>query len=325
MLRADAISKTFKVYQKDAGLWPSVKGLFRRSYQEKRALDSVSFEVGPGEIVGLLGANGAGKTTLVKILAGIVYPSSGGAEVLGFVPWERKNAFRRQIALVMGQKAQLWWDLPALDCFHLLKEIYSIPDEQFSHAVSELSTALHVQDQLKVQIRRLSLGERMKMELIAALLHRPKVIFLDEPTIGLDLRSQQALREFLLTYRRMYRPAMIVTSHYMDDIERLCERIVILREGAMVYDGALRAIVDKYAREKVLTVRLEPGTPVDQAAIARLGRILSLDGDTLRLKVERGAVARVASDLLRLVSASDLSIDEEDVGSIISAIMSDMK
>ncbi|MGZ3689368.1 MAG: ABC transporter ATP-binding protein, partial [Bdellovibrionota bacterium] len=225
MIEVEKLTKTFRVHQKDPGLLGSMRSLVRRRWIEKHALKSVSMKVGPGEIVGLVGANGAGKTTLVKALAGIIHPTSGEAKVLGHVPWQRENEFRRQIALIMGQKAQLWWDLPAADCFLLLCEIYRIPKTQFRANLDYLVEALGVRDQLHIQIRRLSLGERMKMELIAALLHRPKVVYLDEPTIGLDLTAQRAIREFLLRYRKEHQPAMLLTSHYMEDIEKLCRRI----------------------------------------------------------------------------------------------------
>jgi ABC-2 type transport system ATP-binding protein len=256
MIQVENLRKSFKVHKKEAGLKGSLKGLVSRKWEEKHALKGVNLTVKAGEILGLVGANGAGKTTLVKLLAGIVHPSSGKASVLGHTPWERDNRFRRQIALIMGQKAQLWWDLPAADCFLLLQEIYNLPDEQYKKSLDKLTNALQVQKQLNTPIRRLSLGERMKMELIAALLHQPKVVFLDEPTIGLDLNAQRAIREFLLDYRREHQPAMILTSHYMEDIEALCERIVIIREGEFVYDGGLRTVLTKYAGHKVITAKL---------------------------------------------------------------------
>jgi ABC-2 type transport system ATP-binding protein len=219
MIEVDRLAKTFRVAKKAPGFVGSLKSLVRRETVAKEAVKGVSFRVDEGEIVGLVGANGAGKTTLVKMLAGIIHPTSGEARVLGFRPWERDDRFRRQISLIMGQKAQLWWDLPAADCFLLLKEIYRVPDETYEANLDQLSTMLEVKDELRVQIRRLSLGERMKMELIAALLHGPRAVFLDEPTIGLDLTAQRAVRDFLLAYRERHRPAMIVTSHYMEDIE----------------------------------------------------------------------------------------------------------
>ena len=323
MIEVDSLSKNFRVHRKAPGLWGSVRSLFRREYIAKDAVRDVSFRVGEGEILGLIGANGAGKTTLVKMLAGIIHPTSGDARVLGFRPWERDNRFRRQIALIMGQKNQLWWDLPAADCFLLLKEIYQIPDERFASALDYLVEVLDVRDQLNVQIRRLSLGERMKMELIAALLHAPRVVYLDEPTIGLDITAQRAIRAFILEYREEHRPAMILTSHYMEDIERLCERILIVREGDLVYDGPLREVVERFARHKVVTARFGQDNGFSTAGLdlEGLGTVVEQTDALVRIQVARGEVAATASALLARLPVADLSIEEEDVASIIERIM----
>jgi ABC-2 type transport system ATP-binding protein len=322
---ADSLSKSFSVHRKDPGLWGSVRSLFRRQSVLKHAVRGVSFSIAEGEIVGLVGANGAGKTTLVKMLAGIIHPSGGDAQVLGFRPWEHDDRLRRQIALIMGQKAQLWWDLPAADCFLLLREIYQIPRDRYQATLDELAALLRVEDQLAIPIRRLSLGERMKMELIAALLHRPRVVFLDEPTIGLDLDAQQAVREFLLAYRREHQPAMIVTSHYMEDIERLCERLLVLREGELVYDGPLRQVVELYATHKVITATLRPGevsadSPVPPE-VADLGAVREHSPLRVRVEVPRDRVTAAASLLLARYPVADLTIEEEDVGAIIGRIL----
>ncbi len=323
MIRINALSKDFLVHRKAPGLWGSVRSLVMRDKLLKHAVREVSFEVAQGEIVGLIGANGAGKTTLVKMLAGIIHPTAGDASVLGFRPWERQNAFRQQIALIMGQKAQLWWDLPAADCFLLLREIYQIPKTEFETTLAELAELLDVEDELTIQIRRLSLGERMKMELIAALLHRPKVVYLDEPTIGLDLSAQRAIRDFILRYRRERQPAMIVTSHYMEDIERLCERIVILREGRVVYDGALSRVVELYTKHKIVTAQLSEvgGEPRATEELARLGELLEVSPTKISLCVPRDGVAEAAGWLLANYPVSDLQVEEEDVGTIIERIM----
>lgn len=320
MIEVNQLRKSFRVHKKEPGLMGSLKGLVNRQWEEKHALKGVSLRVGPGEIVGLVGANGAGKTTLVKLLAGIVHPSEGSATVLGHTPWERDNSFRSQIALIMGQKAQLWWDLPAADCFLLLQEIYRLPEQEFRASLDRLTAALGVQKQLNTPIRRLSLGERMKMELIAALLHRPKVVFLDEPTIGLDLNAQRAIREFLLDYRREHKPAMILTSHYMEDIEKLCERIVIIREGEFVYDGPLRQVLAKYAGHKVVVAKLSGEAPAF-ALPAGLGELLSQDGSEARFKVPRAKVAEAASLILKSLPVADLAIDEEDISDIIAKLL----
>jgi ABC-2 type transport system ATP-binding protein len=313
------------VHKKAPGLRASVRSLFRREKTAKHAVKGATFRVGEGEIVGLVGANGAGKTTLVKMLAGIIHPTAGEARVLGHVPWERSNELRRQIALIMGQKAQLWWDLPAADGFLLLREIYQIPEPEYRAALERLSGLLAVEKELHVQVRRLSLGERMKMELIAALLHSPRVVFLDEPTIGLDLNAQKAIRDFILEYRRERAPAMILTSHYMEDIERLCERIIIIREGDLVYDGSLRRVVEEYATHKVVTAHLKPDGEGNCAALkpelARLGEVVGSDAVQLKLRVPRGKVAEAAGALLRLYEVADITIEEPEIGDIIARII----
>jgi viologen exporter family transport system ATP-binding protein len=323
MIEVDKLAKTFVVHKKDPGLLGSLRSLFRRERITKHAVRDVSFRVGEGEIVGLVGANGAGKTTLVKMLAGIIHPTSGDARVLGFRPWERRNDFRRQIALIMGQKAQLWWDLPAADCFLLLQEIYRIPDASYKATLDYLVRVLEVSGQMNIQIRRLSLGERMKMELIAALLHSPRVVFLDEPTIGLDLTAQRAIRDFILKYREENRPAMILTSHYMEDIERLCRRILIIREGELVFDGSLQQVVERYADHKVVTAHLrkdgQNGAP-QPADVEAIGQVETCNDLQIRLRVPRAKVAEAAAELLRRYPVADIAIEEADVGTIIERI-----
>lgn len=323
MIDVRQLSKTFSVHRKEPGFWGSARSLVRRTRVAKHAVREVSFSVGEGEIVGLVGANGAGKTTLVKMLAGIIHPTGGDARVLGFRPWERDNRLRRQIALIMGQKAQLWWDLPAADCFLLLREIYQIPAKTFRERLDYLSGVLDVRDQLQIQIRRLSLGERMKMELIASLLHGPRVVYLDEPTIGLDLTAQRAIRDFIQSYRIEHRPAMILTSHYMEDIERLCERIIIIREGEIVYDGSLREVVERFARTKVVTAHLHrTAEPVcADERLAEIGEVLDCNDLVVRLQVLRADVAVAAARVLERYPVADLSIEDEDVGTIIEHIM----
>ena len=242
MIEIENLVKTFKVNQKDPGFKGAVRSLFNRQYIEKKALAGVSLKVSAGETIGLIGANGAGKTTLIKTCTGIIKPTSGMVRVLGVDPFSRRNVFRRQISLIMGQKQQLWWDLPAADGFLLLREIYMIPKEDYNQRLAHLVTQLEVEGLLNTPIRRLSLGERMKMELIAALLHQPKVIFLDEPTIGLDITAQKAVRNFLKSYQAIHHPAIILTSHYMGDIEELCERVAILKDGQIAYDGTIAGL-----------------------------------------------------------------------------------
>jgi len=321
MIEVQGLCKTFRVHKKSPGLSGSFKALFKRDWHETYALKNIDLEVKAGEIVGLVGENGAGKTTLVKALAGIIHPTSGKALVQGFVPWQRKNQFRKQIALIMGQKAQLWWDLPASDGFILLREIYQIPKQIFEKNLQTLVKALRIEDKLNIQIRRLSLGERMKMELIAALLHQPKVVFLDEPTIGLDLASQRAIREFILDYRSQENPAMILTSHYMEDIEKCCERIVLMKQGEIIYDGLVNTMLKGYGRYKILTAHLHTEEETPTRPTEKLGEVLEWNNSMLKIKVDRESATTAASFLLQNYPVADLSIDEEDIGTVIESIL----
>src|SRR6478672_12232108 len=254
------LTKAFRTYKKRPGFMGAVKGLFHRKYEQTVAVKGVSFSVEEGELVGFLGPNGAGKTTTLKMLAGLLYPTSGTARVLGYVPWERRDGYRRQFALLLGQKNQLWWDLPVRESLELNSKIYGIPPDQFQRSVAEMTEMLDCKDKLGVMVRELSLGERMKMELIASLLHQPKVLFLDEPTIGLDVVSQKTVREFLRTYNEISRTTIVLTSHYMSDIEALCRRVIIIDSGKLFFDGALGDVVDRFATSKLVTVELEYNT-----------------------------------------------------------------
>lgn len=334
VIEASGISKIYRVHKKEPGFWGSVRSLVSREHIEKAALKDVSFHVGRGEIVGLLGSNGAGKTTLVKILSGIIQPSSGSARVLGYDPSLRPLALRHQIALIMGQKAQLWWDLPAADAFLLLREIYQLPRNEFADRVSKLAKALEVESQLKIQIRRLSLGERMKMELMAALLHRPKVIFLDEPTIGLDISAQKAIRNFLKEYLREEGPAMVLTSHYMEDIEDLCKRIAIVREGRIVYDGNIDALSGAATRTKKLKFSLlnfDPALSTDSRRLsefsqrwsvsnASLENVISNGEGACELDVEREKLSSCLGELFSNFQVDDLLVQEEDIAQLIEQV-----
>lgn len=316
-------SKVFRVHKKDPGLKGSLRSLFRRHWEEKQALCDVSLQVHEGEILGLVGANGAGKTTLVKILSGIIHPTSGSASVMGMNPWDRKNEFRSKIALIMGQKAQLWWDLPAADCFLLLREIYRIPINDYNERLNYLSQTLQIQDLLTTQIRRLSLGERMKMELVAALLHNPKVVYLDEPTIGLDLTSQNAIRNFLLEYLEKHNPAMILTSHYMEDIKSLCKRIAIIKKGAIVYDGPLSHIIQEHINFKIIIVEMssiQDAQSLTDKLPPDVGQVVSRNICTIRLQTQRQGIVKAVEYLLHNFHIADLSTEDEDISAIIESI-----
>jgi ABC-2 type transport system ATP-binding protein len=301
MIKINSLNKTFTTYSKEPGLKGSLSGLLKRQKVIKNALTSLTLEISQGEIVGLIGANGAGKTTLIKILAGIVYPTSGEVSVLDFIPWKRSNEYRKSMSLIMGQKSQVWWDLPALDTFILLKEIYQINDKLYKENLDFLSETLMIKEQLKIQVRKLSLGERMKIELMASLLHRPKVIFLDEPTIGLDISAQKAVRKFLKNYQKEFKPITILTSHYMEDIKELCPRIVIMKKGQFVYDGKISDIQKLLGDEKCLSVTTEH--------------------ETFKINVPRKELASKTSDLFKNYDILDLNIHDPSIEDIIESIM----
>ena len=307
-IRVSHLHKSFEYYKKEPGLRNSIRNLVRREKLTKDAVGDISFAIEEGEIVGFLGPNGAGKTTTLKMLAGILYPTSGEAEVLGYVPWGRRNEFKRQFSIVMGQKSQLWWDLPASESFYLNKCIYQVDDARYRKTVSELSEYLDVKDLLCVQVRRLSLGERMKMELIACLLHAPKVIFLDEPTIGLDFTSQRRIREFLTFYNQETKATMILTSHYMADVEELCKKTIIIHQGNLIYDGELQAIRGEINARKV--VRLKFATPVSDGGFDAYGTVTSFDGESLVIETDRDRVQALSSRLLSQYVVTDFTVED---------------
>lgn len=316
MIIVKNLHKTFKVATKEPGLLGSLRGLVNRQYVTKTALKDVTMTISPGEMVGLIGANGAGKTTLVKILAGIIHSSEGTASVMGHDPWKRDDALRRQMALIMGQKAQLWYDLPALDSYILLKEIYQIPDALYKQQIEFLSDVLQIKDQLKVQVRKLSLGERMKVELMGALLHRPHVIYLDEPTIGLDLMAQKAVRKFLKEYQKEFKPIVLLTSHYMEDIKELCPRIILIKSGELIYDGALATIQSQFGDKKKVILTLEEKLSATPVIPEGLGRI-ELSGNKLSLNTSRAQLNGAIEYLLKTFSSLDMSIQDPSIEEVI--------
>ena len=308
------LTKVYRTYKKAPGLWGAIKGLGRREYEEVRAADDVSFSIEEGEFVGFLGPNGAGKTTVLKMLSGLLNPTTGTARVLGFTPWERKDEMKRQFSLLMGQKNALWWDLPARESLELNRAIYGIAPARFREIVGELTELLDVKDKLDTMVRELSLGERMKMELIAALLHSPRVLFLDEPTIGLDVTSQKKVREFLRKYNSENRIVTMLTSHYMQDIEELCHRVIIIDAGRIFFDGPLSAIIDRFATHKILDLAFAVATTAD---FTSYGETLERTPQTVRLKVPRSQVSETCLALLTNCKVTDISVQEPPVEEVI--------
>ncbi|MCO5053959.1 MAG: ABC transporter ATP-binding protein [Verrucomicrobiae bacterium] len=319
-IEVSGLTKTFRIYKKRPGFQGALRGLFRREYETVAAVSNVSFQIAPGELVGFLGPNGAGKTTTLKMLAGLLYPTDGRARVLGHVPWERADAYRRQFALVMGQKNQLWWDLPARESLELNARIYGIPTGQFERTVAELTELLEVREKLNVSVRELSLGERMKLELIASLLHQPKVLFLDEPTIGLDVVSQQTVRKFLRHHNATQKTTILLTSHYMEDIEALCQRVIIIDHGRISFDGQLSEVVDRFADFKLITIEYDRASGRDQEALQRYGEVIEQTAGRIKLKVKRDRVISVCKELLDQFPVRDIDIEEVPIEEVIRHI-----
>lgn len=317
------LKKTFELSKKAEGFWSSVKSLWKPNKQYIDAVKGISFEVEKGELIGFLGPNGAGKTTTLKMLSGILYPTAGMARILGYYPWERKDDYKRQIAMVMGQKSQLWWDLPAVETFLLNQDIYEIPEKKFRDNLNYLSEILDVKQFLEVPVRKLSLGQRMKCELIAALLHDPKVIFLDEPTIGLDVTSQKVVRNFLREYNKSKKATIILTSHYMEDVKQLCERIIIINNGEKIYDGSYNSLAKKYAQDKAIEVVFE--NKVKKMDMKKYGEVIECDGYRAVLKVDRKNVPNVVAKLVKDFKVDDIDIKEKDASDIIAEIFAENK
>jgi ABC-2 type transport system ATP-binding protein len=317
IIEAKGLTKTYRVFQKEPGLTGALRGLIRRKYKEVRAVADVSFQIEPGEMVAFLGPNGAGKTTTLKMLSGLIYPTSGTATVLGFTPWQRPDAFRRRFSLIMGQKNQLWWDLPAGDSFQLHREIYSLPADAFNRTLGELTELFAVKALTRQPVRELSLGERMKMELIAALLHEPQLLLLDEPTIGLDVVAQVAIQRCLKDYNATRGVTMLLTSHYMRDVEALCSRVLVIAHGHVIYDGPLSGITERFGQSKL--VRLHFAGEETPADLERFGEYTS-DGPVAELKVERGRVAEVLSAILDCYTVVDMSVQDPPLDQVIARV-----
>lgn len=320
IIEIEGLTKSYQVYQKKEGLLASFSGLFRRDYREVQAVRGIDLSVEQGEFVAFLGPNGAGKTTTLKLLSGVITPTSGAAHVMGHVPWKRENEYRRRFALVMGQKNQLWWDLPAQESFLLHQQIYRIAPDQFRRTRDELVDLLNVRRLLGQPVRELSLGERMKMELIAALLHSPDVLFLDEPTIGLDVVAQHNIQKFLKHYQSVRNITILLTSHYMKDIAALCRRVVIIAQGQIIYDGSLSGIVDRFSSHKILTLLFaDSKMPSD---LARFGDVLEVAEPKVTLKVDRHVIADVLSSILANYTLQDVSVEDPPLEEVIADVFS---
>jgi ABC-2 type transport system ATP-binding protein len=315
-VKVNGLLKVFDVPEREAGLVAATKSLVRRRTREVRAVDAISFEVEPGEVVGFLGPNGAGKTTTLKMLSGLLYPTGGEGLVLGFVPSKRQRQFLSRITLVMGNRNQLQWDLPALDSYELNRAIYRIPREDFVLLRDELIELLEIGDLVRKPIRQLSLGERMKAEIVGALLHRPQVLFLDEPTIGLDVTMQKRIRTFVADYNARHGATVLLTSHYMADVEALCKRVVVIHHGRILYDGPLTGLADQFAAYKTIGVALENG----DADLSRYGEVIHTDGDWITLRVPRSETSAVTAQLLAEEQVLDLNVEDPPIEDVIELV-----
>jgi ABC-2 type transport system ATP-binding protein len=313
------LRKSFRIYKKEPGLLGSMRSLIRRKFEDVNAVKGVSFSIEKGELIGFLGPNGAGKTTTLKMLSGLLNPSGGEVSVLGHFPYKKEKAFLKRISLVMGQKNQLWWDLPAYDGFLLNQQIYGLERDSCYKRIEALAEWLDCSDKLRVQVRRLSLGERMKMELIAALLHEPEVLFLDEPTIGLDLVSQRKIRHFVKEYNADKENTIVLTSHYMADISELCKRVVVIGKGELLYDGQLSSLIDNYSDQREIVFDLPPESTVSKSELGLIGEIAVFDSPRVRLKVKRDQVSTAVAAILKF-EPLDLSIEDVSVDDVVERL-----
>ena len=323
VIEIKGLAKSYRVYQKKEGLRAALTGLFRRQYRNVEAVRGIDLTVEEGEFVAFLGPNGAGKTTTLKLLSGVITPTSGTAQVMGFVPWRRENAYRRRFALVMGQKNQLWWDLPAAESFRLHQHIYAIEPERFERSRDELTEMLDVRRLLSQPVRELSLGERMKMELIAALLHSPEVLFLDEPTIGLDVVAQHNIQTFLREYQQRQRVTILLTSHYMKDVAALCRRVVIIAHGQIIYDGSLSGIIDRFGGQKVISLQMSDGQM--PASLSQYGEVLAIEPPRARLRVDRAVVPVVLQRILADCPVVDVSVEDPPLEQVIAEVFTQVR
>ncbi len=323
IIEIENLSKSYRVYQKREGLMAAIRGLVHREYRQVDAVRGIDLKVEQGEFVAFLGPNGAGKTTTLKLLSGVIYPSGGSCKVMGFVPWERSNEYRSRFALVMGQKNQLWWDLPSQESFRLHQQIYRIDASQFQKTLDELTELLGVRKLLGRPVRELSLGERMKMELIAALLHSPEILFLDEPTIGLDVVAQHNIQQFLRYYQEQRKITILLTSHYMKDIAALCRRVVVINDGAIKFDGSLSEVVDNFSSTRLVRLRLADGELA--TGIESIAEVESIELPKVTLRCPRLQVARVLTEALNRFQIEDVAVEDPPLEEVISKLFHDTR
>jgi ABC-2 type transport system ATP-binding protein len=316
VVHVSELTKVFKVPEREPGLRAAAKALVRRKTRDVHAVEAISFDIEPGEVVGFLGPNGAGKTTTLKMLAGLLYPTSGEARVLGHVPSRREKDYLRRMTMVMGNRNQLQWDIPALDSFELYRAIYRLRREDYLAMRDELVELLDVGDLVRKPVRNLSLGERMKVEIVGSLLHRPQVLFLDEPTIGLDVTMQKRIRTFVAEYNERHGATVLLTSHYMADVEALCKRVIVIHHGKILFDGALTSLANEFAAYKTIGVLLENGN----AELDGYGEVISRDGDRAILRVPKAETSRVAARLLSEHQVLDLTIEEPPIEDVIEMV-----
>jgi viologen exporter family transport system ATP-binding protein len=309
IITLSALSKHFKVPVRESGLKASLGSLFKRQYRTVKAVDEITFEINPGEVVGFLGPNGAGKTTTLKMLSGLLYPTGGKATVLGFEPSRRQRQFLKQITLVMGNRQQLVWDLPALDSFDLMRAIYAIPTQEFISTRDDFIDLLELKDLVNKPVRNLSLGERMKMEIAGALLHRPKVLFLDEPTLGLDVTMQRRIRTFVTEYNQRYGATVLLTSHYMADVEALCKRVIVIHHGKLLFDNELSCLVEEFSAFKTVGVTLQTAA----ADLSKYGQVISQDGTRFSLRIPKADTSQVTARLLADLPVDDLTVEDPPI------------
>ena len=325
IIKIKGLEKTYQVYQKKEGLRSSLRGLFKREYKQVKAVQGINLQIEQGEFVAFLGPNGAGKTTTLKLLSGVIHPTSGTATVMGHIPWQRENEYRRRFALVMGNKNQLWWDLPAQESFRLHQQIYRIEADVFQNTLDELTDLLDLRDLLQQPVRELSLGERMKMELTAALLHSPEVLFLDEPTIGLDVVAQHNIQQFLKYYQQKRKITILLTSHYMKDVAALCKRVVIIADGLIKYDGSLDGIIENTDQRKLITLQFRNAINDSLlTALKKFGDVTDVETPRIKLTVARDVVSRMLSSILDGYQVDDVVVEDPPLEDVIAAVFSEV-